>query len=140
MAPFEIVHTLDLTCILPPRADGVPVWKSDKIGEDFIIKFPNYLAPYIEAGKPLCEEMGAAFATWAKGGSAAPVRQPAGAADIYWERWLTIISGATNPEQLSKTWNDQADERKSIAWTEEHSFQALKTKVGNAINFLKQPA
>ena len=67
VAPLEIVHTLDLTCILPPRADGVPVWKSDKIGEDFIIKLPNYLAPYIETGKPLCEEMGAAFANWAKG-------------------------------------------------------------------------
>jgi hypothetical protein len=80
VAPLEIVHTLDLTCILPPRADGVPVWKSDKIGEDFIIKLPNYLAPFIEAGKPLCEEMGAAFARWARG-SAAPVRQPAGAAD-----------------------------------------------------------
>lgn len=70
VAPLEIVHTLDLTCILPPRADGVPVWKSDKIGEDFIIKLPNYLAPYIEQGEPLSEKMGAAFAIWAKGGSA----------------------------------------------------------------------
>jgi hypothetical protein len=68
VAPIEIVHTLDLTCILPPRADGVPVWKSDKIGEDFIIKLPRYLQPYIQEGKPLSEEMGAGFATWAKGG------------------------------------------------------------------------
>jgi len=81
VAPLEIVHTLDLTCILPPRADGVPVWKSDKIGEDFIIKLPNYLAPFIEQGKPLSEQMGAAFARWAKGGSAAPVKPNAGAAD-----------------------------------------------------------
>ncbi len=72
VAPLEIVHTLDLTCILPPRADGVPVWKSDKIGEDFIIKLPNYLAPFIEAGTPLNEQMGAAFARWAQGGSTAP--------------------------------------------------------------------
>jgi hypothetical protein len=71
VAPLEIVHTLDLTCILPPRADGVPVWKSDKIGEDFIIKLPNYLAPYIEQGQPLSEAMGAAFARWAKGETAA---------------------------------------------------------------------
>ena len=84
VAPLEIVHTLDLTCILPPRADGVPVWKSDKIGEDFIIKLPNYLAPFIEAGTPLNEQMGAAFARWAQGGSAAPGLQPpasSGAAD-----------------------------------------------------------
>lgn len=67
VAPLEIVHTLDLTCILPPKADGVPVWKSDKAGEDFIIKLPNYLAPYIKDGVALCEDMGAAFARWAKG-------------------------------------------------------------------------
>jgi hypothetical protein len=34
VAPLEIVHALDLTFILPPRADGVPVWKSDQIGEE----------------------------------------------------------------------------------------------------------
>lgn len=72
VAPLEIVHTLDLTCILPPRADGVPVWKSDKIGEDFVIKLPNYLAPFIQQGAPLSEDMGAAFARWAKGASASP--------------------------------------------------------------------
>jgi hypothetical protein len=70
VAPLEIVHALDLTCILPPRADGVPVWKSDKIGEDFIIKLPNYLAPFIEQGQPMSEQMGAAFARWAKGENA----------------------------------------------------------------------
>ncbi len=79
VAPLEIVHTLDLTCILPPRADGVPVWKSDKVGEDFIIKLPRYLAPFIEQGKPLSEDMGEAFARWAAG-SASP-RQDKPAAD-----------------------------------------------------------
>jgi AAA domain len=102
VAPLEIIHTLDLTCVLPPRADGVPVWKSEKIGEDFIIKLPNYLAPFVQAGKPLDEEMGAAFARWAKGNSispregsppaesAAPVVTPAqeaGAADLTAAEW-----------------------------------------------------
>jgi hypothetical protein len=79
VAPLEIVHTLDLTCILPPRANGVPVWKSDKIGEDFIIKLPNYLAPFIKDGAALSEEMGAAFARWAKGETLTktPQSQPA---------------------------------------------------------------
>jgi hypothetical protein len=70
VAPLEIVHALDLTCILPPRADGVPVWKSDKIGEDFIIKLPNYLKPYIVEGQPLSEAMGEGFARWAAGSQA----------------------------------------------------------------------
>ncbi len=82
VAPLEIVHTLDLACLLPPRADGVPVWKSEKIGEDFVLKLPNYLAPFIDQGQPLSEAMGAAFARWAKGETAAPSTSPGGAADI----------------------------------------------------------
>jgi|KBSMisStaDraftv2_1062788.scaffolds.fasta_scaffold45990_6 hypothetical protein len=164
VAPLEIVHTLDLTCILPPRADGVPVWQSDKIGEDFIIKLPNYLAPFIETGKPLDERMGAAFARWAKGDSVSPriverhaveaagpaITQtgnpPAGPADDvptaaeYHQQWAAIISGATNADQLSATWTAQTDERKRIAWTDEHPFKPLREKVGKAIEFLKQPA
>ena len=165
VAPLEIVHTLDLTCILPPRADGVPVWKSDKIGEDFIIKLPNYLAPYIEAGKPLCEEMGAAFARWAKGdqvsaqvgtrapeASAAPVPstpQPqAGAADDvptaaeYILRWLTEIGDADDPGQsvqMAQSWNEEKAIREKIEWPA-GSFVDLQRKVKRAIEALKPTA
>lgn len=66
VAPLEIVHTLDLTCILPPRADGVPVWTSEKVGEDFIVKLPSFLAPLIQGGQ-LSEATGEALARWAKG-------------------------------------------------------------------------
>lgn len=76
VAPLEIVHTLDLTCILPPRANGVPVWTSDKIGEDFIVKLPAFLAPLILDGA-LSEETGEKLARWAKGESAAPAGKPA---------------------------------------------------------------
>jgi hypothetical protein len=151
VAPLEIVHTLDLTCILPPRADGVPVWKSDKIGEDFIIKLPNYLAPYIEAGKPLSEEMGAAFARWAQGSPvqhqrvapAAPDQTqppvtPSGAAD-YIDRWNDIIQGATNADQLAAKWNEEADERKTIAWSE-GEFVKLQRRVKTAIESMRAPA
>ncbi len=147
VAPLEIVHTLDLTCILPPRADGVPVWKSEKIGEDFIIKLPNYLAPYIEAGKPLCEEMGAAFARWAQGAPAITPSSPgAGAADDiptaaeYFTSWTTIILGATNSDLLAKTWSDQIELRKAIAWDEQHDWRALQTRVKKAVDHMRAPA
>ncbi len=150
VAPLEIVHTLDLTCILPPRADGVPVWKSDKIGEDFIIKLPSYLAPYVQDGKQIDENMGAAFARWAKGDSPAitpakPAASPSPAqsqeaagnqipsAADYYAQWQTIISGATNDALLSKTWNDQAELRKHIEWTDEHPFKPLQKRVKDAV-------
>jgi hypothetical protein len=63
----RVLHGLDLACILPPRSDGVPVWQSDKAGEDFIIKLPNYLKPFIRDKQQLSEDMGEAFALWALG-------------------------------------------------------------------------
>lgn len=110
IAPSEIVYALDLTCILPPRADGVPIWRSDKVGEDFIIKLPNYLKPFVADGKPLSEEMGASFAAWAKGGSAAPAHTlPAGAADelnddlMAWDSKLATAA-LQGIESLRETW------------------------------------
>jgi len=67
IAPAEIIYAMDLTCILPPRANGVPVWKSDKIGEDFIIKLPKYLQHCFRDGEALNEKTGEALARWAKG-------------------------------------------------------------------------
>lgn len=94
VAPLEIVHTLDLTCILPPRADGVPVWKSDKIGEDFIIKLPRYLKPFIQEGHALDENMGAAFARWAAGGEAPkPTEQTVDQDDVMaWDSKLATAA------------------------------------------------
>lgn len=70
VAPLEIVHGLDLTCILPPRANGVPVWTSEKVGEDFIVKLPDFLAPLIRDGA-LSEDTGEALARWAMGSAQA---------------------------------------------------------------------
>ncbi|MCC7047171.1 MAG: AAA family ATPase [Alphaproteobacteria bacterium] len=154
VAPIEIVHTLDLTCILPPRANGVPVWHSDKIGEDFIIKLPNYLQPYITEGKPLSEAMGKAFAEWARGGvspsaagsgasaSISPTHTPpeAGASfdegdrDERWaeycERWDVMLSGAESAEQIRSAWGSDGhkDERRKIGPTKPH-LDALMAKV-----------
>lgn len=84
VAPLEIVHALDLTCILPPRADGVPVWKSDKIGEEFIIKLPIQFKRLFSEDHQLDESIGRALAQWARGGvspSTAPPRTPDRTAD-----------------------------------------------------------
>lgn len=82
VAPLAIVHALDLTCILPPRADGVPIWKSDKIGEDFIIKFPvQFQKLFTGNDVQLDENVGRQLAEWAKGGQASP-RQTESAAAV----------------------------------------------------------
>jgi hypothetical protein len=89
--------------------------------------------------------MGAAFARWAKGDTAAPTTSPGGAADIptaaeYHTSWNTIIMGATNPDQLAKTWSDQIELRKQIAWTDEHPFNPLQARVRKAVESMRAPA
>jgi hypothetical protein len=99
----RVMHGLDLACILPPRAEGVPVWQSDKVGEDFIIKLPNYLKPYIRDRQQLSEELGEAFALWALGKSPqafageAPMRESD--ADLEAGR-----AAATNGVEALKEW------------------------------------
>jgi hypothetical protein len=67
IAPSEIVHTLDLTCLLPPRSNGVALWQSPKEGEDFVLKYPEFLAQYIRSGMVLEEDFGEALARWQLG-------------------------------------------------------------------------
>lgn len=74
IAPLEIVYALDMTCILPPSSQGTPIWKSSKSGEDFIIKLPHYLAPFVRDGQQISEDMGEAFARWAKGETTTPAK------------------------------------------------------------------
>lgn len=64
IAPADIVHSLDLTCLLPHRANGVATWQSTKEGEDFVIKLPEFLSPLIARGEVLSEDVGEALARW----------------------------------------------------------------------------
>jgi AAA domain len=115
VAPLEIVHALDLTCILPPRADGVPVWKSDKIGENFIIKLPNYLKPYIQDGKALCEDMGKGFAHWAKGGALAGDPPPESSTDHLTDDDAALAAAAeVGTTSLEAAWKQIPNERRRV--------------------------
>jgi len=72
IAPFTIVAQMDVTCVLPPKSDGVPVWQSDKVGEDFMIKLPEFFKAIFIDGRPITKETGRALAQWARGESIPP--------------------------------------------------------------------
>jgi len=96
IAPLEFVHVLDLACLLPPRAEGVAVWKSGRGQEDFVLKFPEFLAPLIAAGQ-LNEATGEALGAWALG------QGPTDAPEVP-HAWVTrleaVIDGGSDAKAL----------------------------------------
>lgn len=67
------------------------------------------------------------------------IHPPAGPSDVpsaadYHAQWAKMILNATRPDQLGTTWNGQKDLHKQVEWTEDHSYEALKSKVTAAIN------
>jgi energy-coupling factor transporter ATP-binding protein EcfA2 len=74
IAGEELAYEMTATALLYPGADGVPTWASKETGEHVMIKRPEQFRALIDKhrDKPFSEEMGEAFATWAKGDSATP--------------------------------------------------------------------
>jgi len=158
IAGEEWVYEMAVNCMLEPRSDGIPTWRSDHVGERLMMKLPKQFKDIFAEQKPLDESIGRALAEWARGGSpsSAPIPAPKsaaptlptgdGAADYqiptaaeYVTSWNTIMFGATNADQLKATWNDQAELRKQIVWPE-GEFVALQKRVKRAIESMEMPA
>lgn len=103
----EWVYEMAVNCMLEPRSDGIPTWRSDHVGERMMMKLPAQFKDIFAEQKPLDESIGRSLATWARGGSAAPLRQPGGAADdktaAEWD--VELGEAAKNgTEALQKFW------------------------------------
>ncbi|MDI3563526.1 hypothetical protein [Bradyrhizobium sp. Arg816] len=158
IAGEEWVYEMAVNCMLEPRSEGVPTWRSDHVGERMMMKCPAQFKHIFAPQQPLSEDIGRALAEWSRGGTPAPSgavssaappdsSPQAGAADEqiptaaeYHQQWGTMILSATRADQLGKTWNGQKDLRKSIAWTEQHPYETLRDAVTAAINSMKAPA
>lgn len=148
---FEMTASFTLT----PDRPGVPHF-------DLPHKLQQQHRSFFSDQHPITEESGRSLAQWASGvsptetprplaaQSASPASSPdapaqAGEADVpsaaeYFTSWNTIMMGATNADQLAKTWNDQAELRKTISWTDEHDWRALQTRVRKAVDSMRAPA
>ncbi len=90
IAPAEVVHGMTLMCLLPPNANGVPVWRSNMAGEDFLLKWPNFLQKITGTGQ-IDESIGERLAVWAAGGGTG-IRTP-----------HPVESGSNTPASPPKT-------------------------------------
>jgi hypothetical protein len=74
IAGEEWVYEMSLNCMLEPRSDGIPTWRSDHVGERMMMKLPKQFESVFADSKPLDEAIGRQLAQWAKG-AAAPVAE-----------------------------------------------------------------
>lgn len=68
----EWMFEMTAQCLLMPMSSGVPVWKSDRPGEQETIKLPRQFVELFGASPQLTEDIGEAMAKWAAGASSAP--------------------------------------------------------------------
>lgn len=71
IAGDAFVYEMTACALLPPGVNGVPEWNPEREGERAMVKQPSQFRELFAAhrGKPLSEDMGAAMARWASGGS-----------------------------------------------------------------------
>jgi hypothetical protein len=94
----SLLYEMTVNCLLPPKSNGVPQWRSDFVGERLMMKLPEQFKNIFTEGKQLDENIGQKLALWAKGTAAessdavaavesaapstnAPSKPPDGAAD-----------------------------------------------------------
>ena len=120
IAAEEMLFEMTVNCLLLPKANGVPTWRSDHVGERLMMKLPKQFESIFADHKPLDETIGRALAEWARGGtpaSAAPQPSPpsvptdeAGAADdpdsVDIEKWDAQLAAAAEcgSDILRDTW------------------------------------
>lgn len=77
IAGEEMLFEMTLNCLLPPKAGGVPQWRSDFVGERLMMKLPRQFENLFAEGRPLDEAHGQALAEWARGTktAGAPIRE-----------------------------------------------------------------
>lgn len=69
IAGEEFTFEMTVNCLLLPRADGVPAWSSDEVGEQLTMKLPRQFAELFGDGVQLSEDIGESMAKWAAGGA-----------------------------------------------------------------------
>ena len=105
VAGEEWIYEMTVNCMLEPRSNGVPTWRSDQIGERLMMKCPLQFESIFAQQQPLSEEIGEAMAKWARGDAlaAAAVPDPEVLARAVAD--ATAAATLSTREQLHAVWN-----------------------------------
>lgn len=68
IAGKDFVYEMTVCCLLPPGANGVPLWRTEYPGERAMTKLPEQFRELFAQERALDEGIGRALAEWARGG------------------------------------------------------------------------
>lgn len=125
IAGEEFIYEMTINCLLLPKADGVPTWQSNEVGERATMKLPAQFRSMFAARDPLSEDLGEAMARWADGETSALFKTMGGE-----------IDSATNLEEL-KAVHAKINETKKLTSAEK---KALGTALQSKKTALATPA
>lgn len=72
IAGEEWVYEMSVNCMLEPRSEGVPTWRSDHVGERMMMKLPSQFKTIFDEKAPLSENIGRKLGAWASGNPLTP--------------------------------------------------------------------
>lgn len=115
IAGEELIFEMTATCLLPPKADGVPCWNTEYSGEKLMMKLPEQFRSLLSDDKPLDESKGRVLAEWAKG---APAPSPSASSREELERqgWAAAKQGS---DSLARFWQ-------GLSVADKKAFTAIK--------------
>lgn len=124
IAGDEFLFEMTVNGLLMPQSNGIPTWKSDKVGENLMMKLPVQFKNLFSQPTQLSEEHGHALAEWAKGGSNGhPVAD-------YAERIAAVeqgMKGANTIVGVGNVWNRAAKLRAELATAAPELLDSLGT-------------
>lgn len=93
-----MVYEMMMSALLLPGSEGRPVWDSQDVGTRTMTKLPKQFRELFPGGIQLSEEIGAAMATWASGGTIA--------VDSAFERIRKALEAAKDTASLRAAGDD----------------------------------
>lgn len=104
VAGEELLFEQTVNCLLMPKSNGVPTWRSDQIGEKLMMKLPKQFEAIFADSKPLDENIGRALAIWAKGGAASTSADISESDQIAAQDKILEAAAKLGTKQLAEQW------------------------------------
>lgn len=122
----EWMYEMTMNALLLPRANGVPTWHSEQLGEKALIKLPEQFAP-IFADKPqLSEGVGEALARWAAGTTATPKHTA--------DELIAMYEKCSEPSEFRRIEESRRASWSSLSTSEKNAAKAASEKCAKRLD------